>query len=263
MEEWGNGRANQYYEANIPSHVTRPKEGDPVRVVEKFIRDKYEYKRYTSESMPPKQSSSQSTSNGGSGTTAVEGGGVDGVKRMNGSTALARGEAQVVIRQRPVSNLSKPSAASAAVVAKPVAAVEAPSLIDFDFAPTVPSAVVVSSSASALPTHAPPPVPTMDPFFAPSNATSQQSQSQFQQQHHPQQQQQQQHDPFGMQQAPMTWTSANTQMPAASNPAPATVPAAATMQQQPSKASANDILSLFASPTNTTSTGGAPVTTGN
>ena len=246
MEEWGNGRANQYYEANIPSHVTRPKEGDPVRVVEKFIRDKYEYKRYTSESMPPKQSSSQSTTNGSG--TASEGGG-DGVKRMNGSTALARGEAQVVIRQRPVSNLAKPSA-SAAVVTKPAA--EAPSLIDFDFAPTVPSV-----AASAFPTHAPPPVPTMDPFFAPSNV-SQQPQSQFQQQQLPQQQQQPQHDPFGMQQAPMTWTNNNnTQIPSSN---PATTAAPATMQ--PSKASANDILSLFAPPSSTTGTG-APATTGN
>src|SRR5690349_10596690 len=54
MEEWGNGRANEYYEANVPPTVHRPKEGDPVRVVEKYIRDKYEHKKYMSKAgVPP------------------------------------------------------------------------------------------------------------------------------------------------------------------------------------------------------------------
>jgi len=44
IEQWGNGRANALYEANVPSSVIRPKEGDSVRVVEKFIREKYEAK---------------------------------------------------------------------------------------------------------------------------------------------------------------------------------------------------------------------------
>jgi hypothetical protein len=43
MEEWGNKRANEYYEANVPASVIRPKEGDAVRVVERYIRDKYEH----------------------------------------------------------------------------------------------------------------------------------------------------------------------------------------------------------------------------
>ena len=54
MEEWGNKRSNEYYEANIPPHVVRPKEGDAVRIVERFIRDKYEHKRYVAGSIPPK-----------------------------------------------------------------------------------------------------------------------------------------------------------------------------------------------------------------
>jgi hypothetical protein len=54
MEEWGNGRANAYYEANVPSHVVKPKSGDSVRSVEKYIRDKYEHKRYIAKTVPPK-----------------------------------------------------------------------------------------------------------------------------------------------------------------------------------------------------------------
>lgn len=54
MEEWGNKRANEYFEANMPASVIRPKEGDPVRVVERFIRDKYEHRRYVASSIPPK-----------------------------------------------------------------------------------------------------------------------------------------------------------------------------------------------------------------
>lgn len=52
MEEWGNKRANDYYEANMPASVIRPKEGDAVRIVERFIRDKYEHKRYIASSVP-------------------------------------------------------------------------------------------------------------------------------------------------------------------------------------------------------------------
>lgn len=57
MEEWGNKRANDYFEANLPANVVRPKEGDPVRVVERFIRDKYEHRRYIASSVPPKVAS--------------------------------------------------------------------------------------------------------------------------------------------------------------------------------------------------------------
>ena len=59
MEEWGNARGNEYYEANVPAHVHRPKEGDSVRVIEKFIREKYENKRYIAKSIPPKRETSE------------------------------------------------------------------------------------------------------------------------------------------------------------------------------------------------------------
>lgn len=55
MEEWGNARANEFFEANLSAQVPRPKEGDTVRTVEKFIRDKYEYKRYIGKVIPPKR----------------------------------------------------------------------------------------------------------------------------------------------------------------------------------------------------------------
>ena len=41
MEEWGNGLANLYYEANMPSQ-----DGDSAQMIEKFIRDKYELKSF-------------------------------------------------------------------------------------------------------------------------------------------------------------------------------------------------------------------------
>ena len=65
MEEWGNARANEYYEANIPPQISRPKDGDSVRSIEKFIRDKYEFKRYVGKTVPPKQTNAPaSTENG-------------------------------------------------------------------------------------------------------------------------------------------------------------------------------------------------------
>eukprot|EP01041_Mallomonas_annulata_P012799 gene12799-26983_t len=54
MEDWGNGRAKEYYEANLPRDYLRPKENDSVRVVERFIRDKYEHKKFVSRTVPTK-----------------------------------------------------------------------------------------------------------------------------------------------------------------------------------------------------------------
>lgn len=59
MEQWGNGRANAYYEANIPAGTIVPKEGDSVRIVEKFIRDKYEHKKYIAKTVPPKSAATE------------------------------------------------------------------------------------------------------------------------------------------------------------------------------------------------------------
>lgn len=53
MERWGNERANAYYEANLPNKTTKPKETDPVRVLEQYIRDKYEKKKYIAKQPPP------------------------------------------------------------------------------------------------------------------------------------------------------------------------------------------------------------------
>jgi hypothetical protein len=46
MEAIGNAVANAYYEASIPARYVMPKDGDSVRVWEKFIRDKYEHKKF-------------------------------------------------------------------------------------------------------------------------------------------------------------------------------------------------------------------------
>eukprot|EP00613_Pedinella_sp_CCMP2098_P042819 CAMPEP_0171793728 /NCGR_PEP_ID=MMETSP0991-20121206/67706_1 /TAXON_ID=483369 /ORGANISM="non described non described, Strain CCMP2098" /LENGTH=421 /DNA_ID=CAMNT_0012404001 /DNA_START=94 /DNA_END=1359 /DNA_ORIENTATION=+ len=46
MEQWGNSRAKAYYEAEVPSHYQRPYDGAGVREVQRFIRDKYEHKRF-------------------------------------------------------------------------------------------------------------------------------------------------------------------------------------------------------------------------
>merc|ERR1711871_363980 len=53
MESWGNGRAAQYFEAELPSNFVRPREGDSVRATEKFIRDKYEHRKYCRREIPP------------------------------------------------------------------------------------------------------------------------------------------------------------------------------------------------------------------
>jgi hypothetical protein len=134
MEEWGNGRANEYYEANIPAHVVKPKEGDSVRVVEKFIRDKYEHKRYIAKSIPPKRAervTNEAEESSGKG---------------------ARGSGQLV-RSRPVVSAAAAGASAApsqAKAAAAAAAVPAVSLIDFmdmDSTPESAPAVPIQSQS--------------------------------------------------------------------------------------------------------------------
>ena len=135
IEEWGNGRANQYYEGNMPSHVARPKDGDSVRVIEKFIRDKYEHKRYIAKSVPPKEATAD----------------VADDEKL--------GRKPPVTRQRPAHT----EPVESRPIPSPVAPVAAPiDFMDFSEAPTPAPAPVV---APIVPAHAPPPVPAFSPSF--------------------------------------------------------------------------------------------------
>jgi stromal membrane-associated protein len=46
MQKWGNGRAKEYYEANVPRDYRIPNEHSSVREKEMWIREKYERKRF-------------------------------------------------------------------------------------------------------------------------------------------------------------------------------------------------------------------------
>jgi hypothetical protein len=48
MVRWGNKRANEYWEAHVPEEYYIPDENDSVATVERWIRDKYEKKRFAS-----------------------------------------------------------------------------------------------------------------------------------------------------------------------------------------------------------------------
>lgn len=150
MEEWGNGRANLYYEANIPPNVYRPKEGDSVKVVEKFIRDKYEYKRYISKTIPPKDA-----------IVAVS-------EEINSNSDTKKTRKPVMTQ-----NISSPAPAVSKTNPAPVQHVEK-SLIDFMDDPIIPTPVqaapVFSSAANqfgnfdAQPQAQASPVPTTSGF---------------------------------------------------------------------------------------------------
>ena len=54
METWGNKRANQLYEANLPNHVQgKSREDWNVREMKNFIRDKWEFKKFKGNADPP------------------------------------------------------------------------------------------------------------------------------------------------------------------------------------------------------------------
>jgi hypothetical protein len=120
----------------MPAHVARPKDGDSVRVIEKFIRDKYEHKRYIAKEKPPKVQN-------------IEG---------NGERDERAGRKAAVTRQRP-----PPSEhGEAPPIPVKAAPAPAPSLIDFmDFS----EEPVVAVAAPVVPTHAPPAVPAFMPSY--------------------------------------------------------------------------------------------------
>ncbi len=142
MEEWGNGRANAYYEANVPAHVVKPKDGDSVRTVEKYIRDKYEHKRFIAKVIPPRIE-----------REVVEEEAPEPVARRTSTTSKA-----------PVKQVRVPAAAPAPVVAAPE-----PSLIDFMDDPVAPPAAPAAAA-------------NVFDFGAPAGSNGQQFQQQQQQQ---------------------------------------------------------------------------------
>jgi len=46
MEAWGNARGKAYFESDVPRNYQRPSEGAGVREVQRWVRDKYEMKRF-------------------------------------------------------------------------------------------------------------------------------------------------------------------------------------------------------------------------
>jgi hypothetical protein len=207
MEEWGNARANAYYEAKLPRDYPKPRENDSVRVVEKFIREKYEQKRFIADSIPPPMNA------------PAEPEPVKEVRRPAAKPAV-----QVQQRSAP--------APAPAPAAPPK---EEPNLIDFFDSPAPPAPAAAPSAPAqqfdafgqggfnSQPNNFSTPS-NSDPFFGgASNPPPQHHQPQQQ----PQQYQQQFQDPFfGGQQAPQ------------SEFAPPAPPA-------PPKASADAILSLY------------------
>lgn len=103
MEALGNAVANAYFEAAIPSKYVMPKDGDSVRAWEKFIRDKYEHKKFV-----------------------IPGSVLGGAKKATSDELPVPSTA--TSRQGSMKSLS----ISSAPVAVKAAPVEAPSLLDFN-----------------------------------------------------------------------------------------------------------------------------------
>ncbi|CAM9556277.1 unnamed protein product, partial [Hapterophycus canaliculatus] len=53
MEEMGNERAKAHFEANVPASYSVPREHATVRERERWIRDKYEHRRFVARDPPP------------------------------------------------------------------------------------------------------------------------------------------------------------------------------------------------------------------
>lgn len=164
MEQWGNARANALYEAKIPAHINRPKEGDSVRVIEKFIRDKYEHKRYIADQIPPPNNPTASAPT----ETALPPS--RRAQRITNRPSAGNYPAADA-RQADPSALTAPATiASPAQATAPAASTPtAPSLIDFsdDFVVSeVTPAPSSTFSTSSQFTYQQPPANQFDPFCA-------------------------------------------------------------------------------------------------
>lgn len=60
----GNERAKAFFEANVPASYSVPREHATVREREKWIRDKYEHRRFVARDPPPSREKKAETSSG-------------------------------------------------------------------------------------------------------------------------------------------------------------------------------------------------------
>lgn len=166
MESWGNGRANAYYEAKMPSGYAKPSENDPVRVVEKFIRDKYEHKKFVGDSIPEASAS--------------------GIPQQDQDAS--RRESRAAPAAKPITERAREAPAPTPPVPTTIQDKAEPNLLDFfdEPAPAVPAPAAVQSQQAfadpfggggangfgqpvqpSQPVH----VPSSDPFFGNSLPT--------------------------------------------------------------------------------------------
>lgn len=212
MEEWGNARANAYYEAKLPRDYQKPRENDPVRVVEKFIREKYEHKRFIADTLPPLNSSAETES----------------------AAAPIKEARRSVIQpaSSPAPQRTAPAPVAVAVPTK-VAPKEELNLLDF-----------FDSPVSPPPVQSAPVVTQLDPFQSGGFGQPSQPANSFFNSGPAQQ------DPFSLPATPFPASQQQFQDPFFSNsPAPQQQFAQAPPQQpQTPKASADAILSLYSTP---------------
>ena len=68
MEKWGNNNVNAIFEGNLPNNFRRPSDSGPVSELKRFIRDKYEYRKFkVDESAVPKQQANNNNNDSGFG----------------------------------------------------------------------------------------------------------------------------------------------------------------------------------------------------
>ena len=194
MEKWGNDRVNALFEGNLPPNFRRPSDMGPITELKRFIRDKYEYKRFKIEEsqIPPKVENNQ---------------GAFGSDEAFGSSSGGGGNVVAQAAPKPAASLidffddpaPQPTPAPAAPAA-PVSVFDSPGgAVEFDAfqssAPAAPAATGCASDPFAMPSAPAPAVPTapavpavpgpptgaaVDPFFSPQAAAPQQQQQQQQ-----------------------------------------------------------------------------------
>ncbi|CAM9895482.1 unnamed protein product [Sphacelaria rigidula] len=159
MEEMGNARAKAHFEANVPAGYPVPREHATVREREKWIRDKYEHRRFVSTT--PRKAVEESNGSHSRKTSATEGSGDSAKpvrksnkdrtskektsKNSSGSTTRAVAPLQKAGATNGTKTAKKTVAAPASAIAPPV------DLLDFSAEPDPPQASPPASRASSAP----------------------------------------------------------------------------------------------------------------
>lgn len=173
MVRWGNKRANEYWEARVPDDYYIPDENDGVGAVERWIRDKYEKRKFAAKSLPACAAEAVDLSlpmaqlmnwgGGGRSGGGGGGGGEDGKVKKEKKASSDKAAAPALAKAASSKSIAAPAPAPA-----PAGGDDLLDLLGFDFAGPKAAAPAPAPAAGSAPAAASGGVDPLMAAFAPA-----------------------------------------------------------------------------------------------